>query len=75
LTGERGAFFLGVDVGTGSARAGVFDESGRLLGAATQAIQLFRRQDGFHEATQCVFLRMHDDQLVYSREMSKAHAT
>ena len=43
------AFFLGVDVGTGSARAGVFDETGRMLGSATQAIQLFRPQEDFVE--------------------------
>ena len=43
------AFFLGVDVGTGSARAGVFDETGRLHGAASQAIQLFRPQEDFVE--------------------------
>jgi ribulose kinase len=28
----------------------------------------------FHEAKQRVFLRMHDDQLVYKREMSKSLA-
>ena len=39
--------YLGIDVGTGSARAGVFDASGRLLGTAAQTITTYRPQTGF----------------------------
>lgn len=43
------SYFIGVDVGTGSARAGVFDLSGRMVGQATREIDLYRPQADFVE--------------------------
>jgi hypothetical protein len=37
-----GPLFLGIDVGTGSARAGVFDSHGGLLAVADRPIQIYR---------------------------------
>ena len=36
------AYFVGVDVGTGSARAGIFDAQGRLFGTAKNDVSLYR---------------------------------
>src|SRR5438094_545593 len=41
--------YLGVDVGTGSARAGLFDASGTLLGMGTHPIRIFRPEEDFVE--------------------------
>ena len=41
--------YLGIDVGTGSARAGVFDHQGHLLGTSTQPIRMWRPQPDFVE--------------------------
>ena len=41
--------YLGVDVGTGSVRAGVLDASGRVLGIGTHPIAIFRPAEDFVE--------------------------
>lgn len=41
--------YLGIDVGTGSARAGLFDEQGQRLGLGVSSIQTWKPQDDFVE--------------------------
>jgi FGGY-family pentulose kinase len=40
-------YFIGIDVGTGSARAGVFNRQGQLLGSSACAIETFRPAPDF----------------------------
>src|SRR5882672_3097029 len=42
-------YYVGIDVGTGSARAGVFDERGERAGVASRAIQTWKPQHDFVE--------------------------
>ncbi|XP_031254384.1 FGGY carbohydrate kinase domain-containing protein [Pistacia vera] len=48
--------FLGVDVGTGSARAGLFDESGKLLGSASCPIQIWKEGDCIEQSSTDIWL-------------------
>ncbi|TRL40723.1 FGGY-family carbohydrate kinase [Rhizobium straminoryzae] len=48
MSGRR--HFIGVDVGTGSARAGVFNEAGECLGTGKRDIDIYR--DGAHRVEQ-----------------------
>ena len=43
------SYFIGVDVGTGSARAGIFDLTGRMVSQASRSIEIYRPQADFVE--------------------------
>ncbi|KAM0874273.1 hypothetical protein ACQ4PT_037567 [Festuca glaucescens] len=53
---SRGGVFLGVDVGTGSARAGLFDEKGKLLGSASSPIQMWKERDCIEQSSTDIWL-------------------
>ena len=42
-------FYVGIDVGTGSARAGVFDADGKMHGIGVSSIEVFRPEEDFAE--------------------------
>jgi len=44
-----GDLYLGVDVGTGSGRAALFDDQGRKAGQSVQEIRIWRPQEDFAE--------------------------
>ena len=46
---STGRYYLGIDVGTGSVRAGIFDRSGARAGAGASPIEIFRPQEDFVE--------------------------
>ena len=44
-----GPFYIGVDVGTGSVRAGLFDQNGKMISTSTQSIITYQPQDDYFE--------------------------
>src|ERR1043165_4759553 len=71
-------FYLGIDVGTGSARAGIFDKHGKGLGAASHPIAIERPAEDHVEHSSddiwraCgVVLRGADDQPVSASTTGK----
>ncbi|KAI3805526.1 hypothetical protein L1987_27977 [Smallanthus sonchifolius] len=50
------SIFLGIDVGTGSARAGLFDEAGKLLGSTSSPIQIWKEGDCVEQSSTDIWL-------------------
>jgi len=42
-------YFIGVDVGTGSVRAGLFSENGKLINVCTKPIRIWNPLPNFYE--------------------------
>ncbi|XP_027329565.1 FGGY carbohydrate kinase domain-containing protein isoform X2 [Abrus precatorius] len=55
-TAPSRSVFLGVDVGTGSARAGLFDEKGKLLGSSSSPIQIWKDGDCVEQSSTDIWL-------------------
>ncbi|MFZ3584293.1 FGGY-family carbohydrate kinase [Loktanella sp. DJP18] len=54
-TGSAGGYLLGIDVGTGSARAGIFTADGELCGADSCAITLYRNGDRVEQSSEDIW--------------------
>ncbi|KZV40224.1 FGGY carbohydrate kinase domain-containing protein [Dorcoceras hygrometricum] len=52
----RRPIYLGVDVGTGSARAGLFDDDGKLLGCSSSPIQIWKDGDCVEQSSTDIWL-------------------
>ena len=46
---RKGRYTIGIDVGTGSARAGIFDLTGRMVASSSHEIELWRPETDFVE--------------------------
>src|SRR5438132_14189485 len=46
---NNGSYVIGIDVGTGSARAGIFSIAGNMLAAATEPIHMWRPKPDYAE--------------------------
>nr|ATG70945.1 FGGY family of carbohydrate kinase [Juniperus drupacea] len=50
------SLFLGIDVGTGSARAGIFDEHGKLLKSASSPLQIWKEGNCIEQSSTDIWL-------------------
>lgn len=68
-------YFLGIDVGTGSARAGIFSDKGKMIGQASQQIKMWRYSDVFVEQSSADIWRSCCLAVKQALKKSKLHST